>query len=111
MVGLMNTVTTMLIIFILMHSGFSLYVANALGYIVGIMLSFVMNSRFTFSVDLKLARFLKFLVTVAISYGLNILTIKYTIYFLSFNEYISQFAGMVIYTVACFVINKLWAMK
>lgn len=110
-VGLMNTIATMLIIFILMHMGFSLYVANGLGYTAGIILSFLMNSRFTFSVKLKLTRLVKFLVTVAISYGLNVFTIKYTIGILSFNEYLSQFSGMIIYTIACFIINKLWAMK
>lgn len=110
-VGFVNTVTTMLIIFILMHIGFSLYISNGLGYICGIVISFLMNSKFTFLVRLKLTRFIKFLVTVAISYAFNVLTIKYTIDFLSFNEYLSQFSGMAIYTISCFIINKLWAMK
>ncbi|MES0227247.1 GtrA family protein [Citrobacter braakii] len=110
-IGFVNTITTMLMIFTLMHIGIPMFISNGLGYIAGIVISFFMNSKFTFLVGIKLTRFIKFLVTVAISYGLNILTIKYAIDFLSFNEYLSQFSGMVIYTTSCFVINKLWAMK
>lgn len=110
-VGIMNTITTLLIIFGLMYLGISLYTANISGYVAGIILSFLLNSHFTFSVELRFTRFIKFIITVATAYGFNIITIQFVMHHLSFNEYSSQLSGMIIYTIACFVINKKWAMK
>ena len=82
LVGLANTLLTFVIIFILMHFGLSIYISNVLGYIVGIMLSYVLNSIFTF-------------ITLLIYY----------------QEYLAQLVGMGFYTITGFIINKLWVMK
>ncbi|MEB6223705.1 GtrA family protein [Pantoea anthophila] len=94
-----------------MHFGFNLYASNALGYIAGIIFSFVANSVFTFSVSLSGSRFAKFLITCFICWVVNILTVKVFITIFPGEIYSSQIAGMILYTLSGFVINKLWVMK
>ena len=52
-VGLANTAITAVVIFGLMHVGVGVYLSNATGYVVGIIFSFVMNAKFTFSTTLS----------------------------------------------------------
>ena len=111
LVGLANTCITANIIFGLMHFGFNLYASNALGYIAGIIFSFVANSVFTFSVSLSGSRFTKFLITCFVCWVVNILTVKVFITTFPGEIYSSQIAGMILYTLSGFVINKLWVMK
>lgn len=56
-VGLANTAMTAVVIFGLMHAGVGIYPSNATGYVVGIIFSFVMNAKFTFSTTLSPLRF------------------------------------------------------
>ncbi|VEC87594.1 GtrA family protein [Raoultella ornithinolytica] len=60
MVGLLNTAITAVVIFLLMSAGVGIYLSNAMGYVVGILFSFVVNSLFTFSKALSGKRFIKF---------------------------------------------------
>ncbi|ENK7080898.1 GtrA family protein, partial [Raoultella ornithinolytica] len=41
MVGLLNTAITAVVIFLLMSAGVGIYLSNAMGYVVGILFSFV----------------------------------------------------------------------
>ncbi|OUI78893.1 polysaccharide synthesis protein GtrA [Commensalibacter intestini] len=122
MVGAANTLLTMLVIFALMHSGVNMYVSNALGYVVGIVFSFILNSLFTFSAKLSFEKLIKFLIVCLISYLINLIAIKAflllfpnRIYLAQYNMhlevYIAQLCGMGFYTVTGFVLNKLWVMK
>ncbi|WP_267283935.1 GtrA family protein [Klebsiella michiganensis] len=46
-----------------MHVGVGVYLSNATGYVAGIIFSFVMNAKFTFSTTLSPLRFIKFVST------------------------------------------------
>lgn len=111
LVGLANTGITAVIIFILMHFGAGLYVSNAMGYVAGIMFSFVANSIFTFSVALTGSRFVRFLITCVVCWIINIIVVKIFVTVFPGQLYASQIAGMIFYTLSGFVINKLWVMK
>lgn len=110
-VGLANTAVTAVVIFGLMHAGVGVYPSNATGYVVGIIFSFVMNAKFTFSTTLSPLRFIKFLSTCAFCYVLNLIAMKVFFIVIPNAIYTAQVVGMVIYTTAGFILNKYWSMK
>lgn len=110
-VGLANTAVTAVVIFGLMHAGVGVYPSNATGYVVGIIFSFVMNAKFTFSTTLSPLRFIKFLSTCAFCYILNLIAMKVFFIIIPNAIYTAQVVGMVIYTTAGFILNKYWSMK
>lgn len=110
-VGLANTAMTAVVIFGLMHAGVGIYPSNATGYVVGIIFSFVMNAKFTFSTTLSPLRFIKFLSTCAFCYILNLIAMKVFFIVIPDAIYTAQVVGMIIYTTAGFIINKYWSMK
>lgn len=111
LVGAANTLLTMLVIFALMHSGVNMYVSNALGYVVGIIFSFILNSLFTFSAKLSFEKLIKFLITCLISYLVNLIVMKVFLILFPDRVYFAQLCGMGFYTVTGFILNKLWVMK
>lgn len=110
-VGIGNTLLTLSIIYFLMWININLYVANFIGYSIGISLSFLLNSKFTFSSTMSIRKFAKFLVSCSICYILNIFVIYVTILWSIQSDYIAQFLGMIVYTILGFLLNKLWVMK
>ena len=110
-VGLANTAITAVVIFGLMHVGVGVYLSNATGYVVGIIFSFVMNAKFTFSKTLSPLRFIKFVSTCAFCYILNLIAIKVFFIVIPNAIYTAQVVGMIIYTTAGFILNKYWSMK
>lgn len=111
MVGLLNTAITAVVIFLSMSAGLGIYTSNALGYVVGILFSFVVNSLFTFSTTLTGKRFIKFLASCAVCWVANIITVKIFLMIFSDFIYIAQLCGMIVYTISGYLINKLWVMK
>lgn len=111
LVGVINTVVTALIIFLLMTFNVDVYISNAIGYSFGIVLSFILNVLFTFSTKLSWGRFVKFISNCAICYIANLAIITLILNFFPTWIYFSQLCGMVIYTITGFIINKLWVMK
>ena len=110
-VGLANTAMTAVVIFGLMHAGVGIYPSNATCYVVGIIFSFVMNAKFTFSTTLSPLRFIKFVSTCAFCYILNLIAMKVFFIVIPDAIYTAQVVGMIIYTTAGFIINKYWSMK
>ncbi|CAI3927796.1 Putative flippase GtrA (transmembrane translocase of bactoprenol-linked glucose) (GtrA) (PDB:5MLZ) (PUBMED:24710389) [Commensalibacter communis] len=117
-VGLANTLLTMIVIIALTYYGIGLYVANASGYVVGIIFSFILNSVFTFSATLSFTKLLKFLIVCFISYLVNLIAMKVffllcpnKMHFAEYRIYLAQFWGMGFYTITGFILNKMWVMK
>lgn len=111
LVGVANTCITAAIIFSLMHFGLGLYASNAIGYIAGIIFSFIANTIFTFSVSISGSRFLRFLITCLSCWLINIFFVKFYTTLFPEQLYSSQIFGMIFYTLSGFFINKLWVMK
>lgn len=110
-VGLANTLLTATIIFILTYLGLGIYSANMSGYAAGIILSFILNSCFTFSKKINTHRFIKFFITIFICYLINLIAIKTFIDLLPDRKYLAQLSGMALYTLSGFLFNKIWVMK
>ncbi|MCR5563164.1 MAG: GtrA family protein [Desulfovibrio sp.] len=110
-VGVVNTVLSLAVIFSLTWAGLWVYWANATGYVIGIIASYVLNSRYSFGARMTLRRFLKFLLTCGLSYAGNILAIHSILAASPSSIYASQFIGMIVYTAIGFLLNKFYAMK
>lgn len=110
-VGLLNTGVTGVVIFSLMYVKLNLYTANAIGYIVGIIFSFILNSLFTFQSRPNLARLLKFLITCGIAYVINLIPIKIILFSFPDYKFFAQIMGMIFYTITGFLLNRFWVMK
>ena len=75
--------------------------ANAIGYSVGIVVSFVLNGRVTFGQrSLSRMMFFRFLTVAALAYVANVVTLALLV---GYNAYIAQMAGMIVYTLINFV--------
>jgi len=112
-VGVINTLLTLAIIW-LMRNVFhtSLVVANATGYVLGFLNSFLLNRSWTFkSFNNWKKEFLKFLIAFAICYliqlGVVLLLEKYT----GLKEAYNVLIGMAVYTALNFLVNKYFTFK
>lgn len=110
LVGIMNTAIGGAAIFVLMALGASPIAANAGGYALGFVTSFVLNSKITFQVSASRGNLIRFLVAVAIAYAANlavmIITLKVT-----HSKQIAQAAGIPVYLMVGYIANKCWAMR
>ncbi len=81
--------------------------ANALGYAVGLSVSFTLNSRWTFAHrGPRLPALIKFLLVSLVAYGMNLLTVMVAIHYLGLNDYIAQALGVPPYTLTSFLASK-----
>ena len=122
-VGVMNTLLTLAVIFVCKSVlGVNPYVSNALGYIVGLINSFLWNRSWVFRRrDGKLSRqAVLFLIGFAVCYGLQLFTvwilnqssfgdIEVAILGFTLSGYgIATLIGNVVYTGCNFVFNRLF---
>lgn len=107
LVGVVNTIVGFGLIFILMYLGINPYISNVIGYCVGVIVSFILNSKITFKAK---ARFYKFFITMAIAWIIQFCILNICILY-GVNEYISQVVAGVIYIVVGFLLSKIVVFK
>ncbi len=105
LVGIVNTVLGFSIIFSLMFMGISPILSNLMGYAIGSVVSFFLNSRYTFKlIQTTKVQMLKFFTILLLSYLLNLLMLQWLLELI--NPYLSQFFSAVVYTVSSFLLAK-----
>lgn len=83
------------------------FTANAIGYSVGLLVSFTLNSRWTFAyLGPRLPAMAKFLLVALVAYGMNLLTVMIAIHFMGLNDYLAQALGIPPYTVTSYLASK-----
>jgi putative flippase GtrA len=107
-VGALNTIVGLLVIFAMKwFYSVSDVAANLLGYTVGLLLSFSLNSRWTFAyTGAKLPALAKFAAVTILAYCMNLVTVLAAIRYLDLNGYLAQVIGIVPYTVTSFLASK-----
>ena len=110
-IGILNTIFTLAFIFLLTYLGNNIYYANTIGYIFGIILSFFLNSKYTFQSKISFSKLLKFIIVCIISFLINLFCINYILKNISSNIYLAQFIGCIFYTITGYLLNKNWALK
>lgn len=110
LVGLINSVSGLLIIFLAMYSGFDDVLANAIGYSCGFVISFILNKNWTFINSGSVAtNFARFLVVTLVAYFSNLITVILMIDGLQVNAFISQSLGVPVYAVISYLGCKHYA--
>lgn len=111
-VGVFNTLLSLLIIFGLKYFyNFSDVTANFVGYIAGLVCSFILNKKWTFNHagQLSLTIF-KFVLTFMVAYVVNIMCVLLLIEF-GVNTYLSHLLVMPIYTIIFYLGSKFFVFK
>jgi putative flippase GtrA len=107
-VGLLNTAVGLSVIFAAMGLfGFNDIAANAVGYAVGLTVSFIGNRHWTFRDNgPKGATLARFLLSFAFAYVVNLIVVLFVRDGLHLNPYFAQLAGICVYTPLFFVISR-----
>ena len=112
-VGLGNTLAGLLVIYAAKgFFGVGDVVANVCGYAVGLTLSFILNKTWTFRHrgDFVISA-VRFLLSFAVSYALNLATVLGAIHLLDINSYLAQALGIPPYTIAFYLLSKHFAFR
>ncbi len=112
-IGVINTIFGYSIVFGTMYFlNFDAKVSNALGYILGVLLSYYLNRKYTFKSEAKVKdEIFKFFGVFVVAYILNFLTLIISIEYFNINEYIAQIISAVIYTLTFFILSKFFVFK
>lgn len=104
LVGVGNTLTGLVIIYLAKAFGISDMAANAMGYGAGLIQSFILNKRWTFRYDGPvLSKIIRFIVVIGLAYVANLAVVLGAIFILSINSYIAQALGIPVYTVVSYL--------
>ncbi len=108
MVGILNTVLTLFIIWFLyaiLHMGY--YGANAIGYLAGFINSFYWNKNWTFkSGGRPIPELALFILVFGISYGIQVFVLWFFMDLLNVGIVVSQAISMCAYTAVNFLGNR-----
>lgn len=103
LVGVVNCTIGLLVIYSAMLLGAGNAAANALGYGVGILVSFALNRQWTFGARGGVGEaFFRYLLVVAVAYFANLGSVLFLIDSLGVNGYIAQACGVPVYTLAVY---------
>ena len=107
-VGLINTlIGYAVILFVGLVLGTDAYFANACGYAVGLLISFALNRRYTFSSrQAILPGLARFLAAFAPSYALNLAVLYLGVQWLTLPEALAQAAAITTYTLVFFLLCR-----
>lgn len=109
-VGVLNTLIGLAVIVGMMYFlDAGPIAANLGGYLVGGVVSFALNGRFTFRQELlSRGMFFRFVAIYLLAYLANLAALRMS---LVFNKYLAQIAGMLVYTVVGFVGCRLFVYR
>jgi len=112
-VGVLNTLITLLTIWVCVNVfSTSHYIANIVGYVFGVINSFIVNKLWTFNhkskTGITLAKFIGvFGVTYLIQFSVLSLLLNYS----NIDDFACQIIAMIVYTILNFIINKKFTFK
>jgi len=110
LVGVANTLVGFSIVFSLMFFGLHAIESNMIGYAIGAVLSFYLNSKYTFKSKLTKVLALKFFGVLLVSYFLNFLVLKWLLS-TEVDPYMAQLFSAVVYTISSFVFMKVFVFR
>ena len=113
LVGIINAISGYTLI-ILLYSllNFHFYLANFTDYLLGLIISFILNRKFVFKAKGKIkGQFLKFLFSFFLSYFLNIFVFYICSEFINLNYYLALLIASFFYTVSFFILCNFFTFK
>lgn len=112
-VGLVNTLIGLSTIYVCMALlGMQDVPSNVTGYMIGLVVSFVLNKHWTFRYHGDaLESLLRFLVVFAIAYSANLIVVLCTTRVFGVDRYVAQAAGVLAYTVLSYLGSRHYAFR
>ena len=111
-IGIFNTIIGYGIIFILMALGVIPEIANIIGYIIGIIISYILNKIFTFKTKTKSKKeFFRFVICMICSYLINIIVLVILYRYIGIDKYIATIIASIFYTFSGYIFSKYFAFK
>jgi putative flippase GtrA len=113
LVGCVNTIVGLGVIFACMSlMGMSNVRSNAVGYAVGVGVSFMLNKGWTFAHDGPMVpAFLRFAAVLCIAYAANLLAVIVLVDQFGLNRFVAQAAGTVPYTTVGYLGSRFFAFR
>ena len=110
--GVMNTAVSLIVIYVLIKIGLNYRLSNFIGYIAGLINSFIFNKVWVFKTKKNLIKEgLTFIIVFALCYGVQYLMLLLMVERYDINKYVSQFLSMGIYTFLNFILNRIFTFK
>ncbi|EOP62291.1 MULTISPECIES: GtrA family protein [Bacillus] len=109
LVGIFNTLITIISYIILVKFGMNYLIANIISYLIGVANSYYWNKNWVFRSNGKnLSIFLKFLIVNLIVLAFNTFSLFILVDKLLYNEFIAQIFAIGIGMMINFFLNKIW---
>ena len=112
-VGLLNTVVGLATIYLAMYAWHADdVVANIAGYSVGVVCSFILNRRWTFSSrDPLVPQLARFLLVLGVAYMANLLVVLTLVRQFGLNRYVAQALGILPYVTVGYLGSRFFAFR
>lgn len=112
-IGLINTLVGLSVIYGLKYFlTLGDIIANFLGYGSGLLVSFSLNSKWTFSYrGSQLLAIGRFLIAFCIAYLTNLFTVLLFIHWIGMNSYLANVVGLFPYTIIFYLISRFFVFK
>ncbi len=110
-IGVINTAFNYLCYSSLVLLGLHYFFANTVAWVLGILLSYFLNSRFVFKSSPNRAAVIKTYIVYGISYAVTMLGLAFFIDFLHVSEFIAPLIMLLFSVPFNFLAMKFWAMK
>ncbi len=113
LVGVINTSLTFLIYALLRFWGIIPEVCNIIGYVVGVINSFLWNKKWVFKTSETnvFREFACFVFVFAVCYTMQFWAFTTMLYRFQLNDYVAQISGMIIYTSLNYVLNSYFSFR
>lgn len=109
LVGVLNTIITIIIFNALRFLGVNMIGANIIGFIGGMINSYFWNNRWVFKSNSKeISTIIKFIIVNLIVMGINTFILILLVENIGLNETIAQGLALILTTAVNFIGNKLW---
>ena len=111
LIGIINTLLGLSVIFILIYFNINNYLANLIGYLVGLVFSFLLHKHYTFNNKTKTIKkqIIIFIVVFLVSYSINFYILYISLEYVS--KYIAQIMALIAYTFVSYLLNKFITFK
>lgn len=117
LVGVSNTIISLLVYYILIYFKWNYIIANALGFVISVMNAYFWNNKYVFKQrqDFGKKGTLKKIIKVYVSYGITFLLSTFLLYLMvdcfEISQYIAPIINLCITTPLNFILNRWWAFK
>lgn len=111
MVGVINTLISLVIYSCGLYIGLHYMVASAIGYVGGIINGYILSSKFVFEQKLEGKKGFKFVLIYLSSLCINLMIIGILVEQLGMNKIVAQIATTLFNVVYNYLLNKIWTFR